>query len=780
MVTFNVRFNIAKGGHAFAVIGYKKNISKNEFLIEILNPWHSGDYLENNIKKNNDYNNLDNKLKYLFDEQKKGENISEEEFNEPELKEAFDNYEKNGYLIMKFNTFFKWFTRVDLCDPMIGSEEFIIELFPKEKRDITFNITEQIKFKSFLICNKEKLNEEQQIVELNKKISAGNKKYKLILKNIRNNYKYENEDDNTLIYEILERGNYSLEIINNGINEIEEDDYIYIKIQTDRSINLNFNGSIKYNTFSKLYGTNQFDLSNGGIGLSRCTHKLSDSLIDNNNHPPFPPRMCACQLFERYLLIDEIMFQIIQLCTYFSINRKYDFSDILPKEGLIYRYVSSIYVKNPHLYYHYIEKEKGFIVIIINKSKFNWDCNSRIEYIISSNEFYAYFSYGSFKINYNLKIYDFDINFKNILTSFNYTESFLYLRDSITIIENLKLNDQNRIFYFEKIVSNLELSKINFININGSSCYQSSILQGFIHVVFPIAIRNIILNIKNKRYKNIYNIDQLKNYNEYNNMLIDIIKDINNLQEKGEGATGYKADKLFSKFPPKKEFHEGIGNIFDINIMNDNLQNNAINPSNFISNLTIAYGSLFNFGNLIDDGLIKEIIIKQNTIISEVMKLKIEGDNNFYGNLVLKIDDNDIKDDDLNLIKLLKKCPQLNINNSSNKKIELVSDIVYIVIDRISNEKSISKEFNINEKIYFDKINGVFSSDKSSQFIIYELRFLIYHKSYGHYVAYVKIQEDWYIFNDLNFNYANKFIPPLKDDKKGDIYPVALYYVKCE
>ena len=158
MVTFNVRFNIAKGGHAFAVIGYKENISKNELLIEFLNPWHCGDYLENNIKKNKEYNNLDNKLKNLFDEQKKGENISEEEFNEPELKEAFDNYAKNGYLIMKFNTFFKWFTRVDLCDPMIGSEEIIIEIFPKEKRDITFNITELVKFKSFLIYNKEKLS----------------------------------------------------------------------------------------------------------------------------------------------------------------------------------------------------------------------------------------------------------------------------------------------------------------------------------------------------------------------------------------------------------------------------------------------------------------------------------------------------------------------------------------------------------------------------------------------------------------------------------------------
>ena len=71
MVTFNVRFNIAKGGHAFAVIGYKENISKNELLIEFLNPWHCGDYLENNIKKNKEYNNLDNKLKNLFDESMK-------------------------------------------------------------------------------------------------------------------------------------------------------------------------------------------------------------------------------------------------------------------------------------------------------------------------------------------------------------------------------------------------------------------------------------------------------------------------------------------------------------------------------------------------------------------------------------------------------------------------------------------------------------------------------------------------------------------------------------
>ena len=668
-----------------------------------------------------------------------------------------------------------------------------------------------------MISNKEKLNEEQQIVELNKIISAENKKYKLILKNISNNYKYENTDNNTLIYEILEQGNYSLEIINNNTNEKEED-YIYIKIQTDGSINITSNDSIKYNVYSQLYETNQFNLRNNSIILSGCPHKLLYSLFGYNKHYPFnppsppgspyinppynpphppgqviydppyntifpqgqviynPPGLCACQLLEKYLLIDEIICEIIILCNYFSINTQYDFSDILPKQDYNYNYVSSSYIKNPHLYYHYIETVRGFIVTIINKSKFNWNCDSRIEYNISSNEFYAYFSFGSFKIDYELMIYDFDSRFTNLLSAFNYTESFLYLRQSTTIIEGIKSKYQiiqNRVNYFEKIACNLELSKINFINISGSSCYQSSTLQGFVHVIYPIAIRNIISNINNYRYKNINNIEQLKNNYEYNDINIDIIKDINNLQEKGEGSHGYKADKLFSKFPPKNEFNEGLGNIFDINQMNDDLQNNAMNPSNLLG----AYGPL-NLGNLNDNSLVKVININQNTIISEVMKLKIEGNYNCNGNLVLKIDENDIKDNDLNIIKLLKKCPQLYKNGSTNKKIELVSDIVYIVTDRISDGKNISKDFNVNEKIYFDKINGIFSSNESYQFIIYELRFLIYHKSYGHYIAYAKIQRDWYYFDDLNHKYATKENPPLKDNKTGDIYPVAFYYVK--
>ena len=74
MVTFCAYFNTIKMPHAFSLIGYKENKEKNELLIEILNHWHSGDYIGNNIKKNEEYNKLEigSENKKLFDEEKKG------------------------------------------------------------------------------------------------------------------------------------------------------------------------------------------------------------------------------------------------------------------------------------------------------------------------------------------------------------------------------------------------------------------------------------------------------------------------------------------------------------------------------------------------------------------------------------------------------------------------------------------------------------------------------------------------------------------------------------
>ena len=53
-------------------------------------------------------------------------------------------------------------------------------------------------------------------------------------------------------------------------------------------------------------------------------------------------------------------------------------------------------------------------------------------------------------------------------------------------------------------------------------------------------------------------------------MIIDILKDLNDIIEKGE-QKAYEADKLFNKFPPKIEFHQGIGNIADCNQLHINL-----------------------------------------------------------------------------------------------------------------------------------------------------------------------------------------------------------------
>ena len=775
LITFCVLFNITKSGHAFSVIGYKEHIKTKELLIEILNPWHSGTYLKNNIKKQSEYNEFnDYEKKKLFDEEKMGKNIYENEFDEPNLKESFDNYKNNGYLIMKYDTFYKWIYDIEFADPMIGGQEYFIEILPKEQKNVSFVVKMKTKFKAFIIYTSGKMDEEEYKNEFNKKVKSSNSKYKLILKNNDNYNIYENDEKNdALIYEILDIGNYTLEIIDKNQFQKEEN-YFYIKIQTISGLDIN-----------------KFDLSNGGLGLKNCTwHSLSLNNYNKNYPPPGPSSICACNLYEKYILIDEIMYYIIQICIYFSTNLIYDFTDILPMNDLYYKYCSSEYVKNPHLYYYYIETIKGFIVIIINKSKFNWKCNSIIEYNIEKKEYTAYFSFGNFKISYDLKIYDFDYKFKNILISFKYFDSFLYLKECTNIIDRLKSNNEEikikTINYFEKLANNLEKSKINFINKDGSRCYQSSTLQGFIHVIFPIAIRNIILNIDQTRYKDIDNIDKLKNNNIFNNMIIDILKEINNLIEKGEGSTGYLADELFEKFPPKKEKKEGIDNIFDINVLHYNLLNN---PSNLISDI--------NYNE------IKIINIEQDSIIADVMKIKIEGDLNYIGNLVLKFDENDIKDNNLNLMKLLKKCKQLYINDYSTKKIELVSDIIYIVIDRISSGQNITKKFNINEKIYFDNINKCFTEVEGYQYVVYELKFMIYHLSFGHYVAYCKIEDDWYCFNDCSGTYATKENPfikenhPIKFDNKvdnnkndglniifnimmnlKDQYPVVLYYVK--
>ena len=43
----------------------------------------------------------------------------------------------------------------------------------------------------------------------------------------------------------------------------------------------------------------------------------------------------------------------------------------------------------------------------------------------------------------------------------------------------------------DKLIENLEECEINFKNIACESCYQSSTLQGFVHIILPISFKNI-------------------------------------------------------------------------------------------------------------------------------------------------------------------------------------------------------------------------------------------------------------------------------------------------
>ncbi len=162
--------------------------------------------------------------------------------------------------------------------------------------------------------------------------------------------------------------------------------------------------------------------------------------------------------------------------------------------------------------------------------------------------------------------------------------------------------------------------------------------------------------------------------------------------------------------------------------------------------------------------LFKVIEIRKKNIVSEVMKFKIEGDNKYYGNIVLKFTEDDLKDENLDICKLIENCPQLY-----NKKIIETSDVLFIITDRILPNDTIKKNFILYEKLHIENINDRF-----------ELKFVIFYDYYnqnsGHYIAYSKFRGEWYEFNDISLDYSFKTNPPLNGNKIENFYPVSFYY----
>ena len=527
-----------------------------------------------------------------------------------------------------------------------------------------------------------------------------------------------------------------------------------------------------------------------------------------------------CQIYDAYQLIDKIVKSLIELINYYNnynnnnFNNNEAYNELLP----IYSKYNIPCISYSHLYYHYMSTEGGFIVLIINKFRFNWECKSRIEYNKSNQQFYAFFEFGNFEITKNLIAFNYENSIiKIILTSLGYYENRFNLlnienqqateqqkleqirntlrseQKDLDRIKSLKISEQlildkikieqekyKKFNNLENALINLEESKINFINIGGSSCYQSSTLQGFVHLIFPKAIRKLNEEKKKKGESIIQCLGELKNYIKFNDMVIDILKDINNKEEErkknsSNNNKNYLADKIFKEFPPENGSSQGLLNVYDCNKLHERL---------------IYGGKIIDFCSSdnesvsdLKDTYAKIIRINKRTLISDILKLKIENDYMTYANLVLKLNENDLKDSDLNIFKLIINCPQLKngSNNSSHKKITEISDIIYIIIDRVEKSKGISKKFVIGEKLYFDKSTQNFKENYSSNYLLYELQFIIYHSSCslscGHYFAYQKIKGEWYYFNDLDSDYAQKRNPPLNDTNENSNFPVIVYYV---
>lgn len=414
-----------------------------------------------------------------------------------------------------------------------------------------------------------------------------------------------------------------------------------------------------------------------------------------------------------------------------------------------------------------------------------------------------------FNLYNNEKIVNGNITLNEIEKKANFGEFILDRGMSIrnlnkTLSELSNGNDQisfNLISKSEKLIKDLEESEINFKNYKSLSCYQSATLQGFIHVIFPLAIKNLNKEREKNGQEKLKSLDELKNFDIFNDTVIDTIKEILFIQGCGNGGINkdgekrYQASKLFEVAPPIL-LGGGIGvqdsdNIRDVSKNHEDIIHKSKEKEiqdhvdKFWKNISNPPKKRFNsIESTFLTGEIKPIEIYKKTIVSEIIKFKVEGNNKYYGSLVLKFNENDLKDDNLDICKLIRNCPQIKINNYLSRKIIETSDMIFMITDRIEFEETIRKQFKVYEKIYLDNSKGYFyySNYPNFQSTLFELKFVIFHyfytENFGHYIAYCKIKGKWYLFNDLTDDYAKCENPPLINNTKPDFYPVAFYYVK--
>ena len=360
-------------GHAYSLIGYK--IVKGNMFIEIINPHRKGKYAEENIylEKDINKNKLDNPNNIF-------PIIYEKDFINKECRESLYSYKSNGNLIMEFKTFYKWYSCIDMCDPMIGFYEQIIEFIPDEKENysFSFHIKEITKFRAHIFIKN----------DINRNIS----KYNLIIKNKNDNVIYNDESDynNKIFYGLLEKNDYTIEIKSRNGKDIE--DVIYLKIYSPKKITKNENNNI-------------INLRQKYIEISQ-EYKFIKEFI-----PKF------------YIFIKNNNIDLI----------------IMPKNESLYS-ISNGYEK--YFYYYIIHTTSGFYANVIFKYK--WQFIYKIKYQYNEINYRIITTRGNFKSTKEFTFFDFSYDFKkNIFKNTKIKDSILWkeiIIKKIRTLENI-IND---------------------------------------------------------------------------------------------------------------------------------------------------------------------------------------------------------------------------------------------------------------------------------------------------------------------------------------------------
>ena len=342
IISFMIINDDNKDGHTYSIIGYKFD-KKGKMYIQIVNPHMSGEYAEENIFYQKDKSikkdNLEEKYNLGYPI------IFEYEFKNDECKESLAKYKKTGYLIMDFEIFSKWYTCIDMCDPMIGYFEQIIEFIPGGSRKINsfhFIINETTKFRAYIFIKNDKKN---NIEKYNLTIKTT--RYNTILSDI-------NAVDDKIIYGKLEPNYYILDI--SSINGEVIQDTIYLKIYSKEQLEKN-------------------DNSNDIINLGYKFPEISSEINFINGF-----------IFKFHLFMIENKLNLI----------------IIPEEKSLY-YIRNDY--NKYYYYYIFHTSFGFYARVI--FKYNWKYVCTIEYRLNQNFYTIYTPLFSFKSSKDFEFFDF-------------------------------------------------------------------------------------------------------------------------------------------------------------------------------------------------------------------------------------------------------------------------------------------------------------------------------------------------------------------------------------